>query len=718
MQIRNKEHLVQILENPTTVDFLIKILKDKFNCDLPDTGHLCGQSLSSAFTELLNMDINYVYNDIDIFYIVHASTFRESNNFKRSRDIQKGRTNNTSYFRDFFVDSDYYSQITYINSISHYKVEHSFSMGPINKTYVSMLSNIDFGLYEFKDLTYSIIENFDINSTQIGIELSSRKIVYTDNFLNFILSRQLEISKWNTPVHSLIRIEKKKQELGNNVFYNLEENKMLSLTYISVIQQRLYEAKKSKVLMSLEDPSSKHYEELVNSYFTHDFNSFSNLPIFFGSKHKSDFDLYLRDNENFTDLSLAIRGDLLSTMDKIPTNKDESQSLKTIQTKENEKYFEEYLSGLRNSNFSKSKYSAKFIKNTEEFLYLKNDFSVKRDISYMKHLVLSEFERTLLLPYTYKSIINSSKKNVKVYDLSKSESEKDKSKYEKSALNTFNQEVEFLFFKDFKDFSHEFLELSGKLNSLFRKHNLRTVLDILPLKDWLTFYKNLNQLKKEFPSDWLIFIGLVENNENSIDKVFLTSYEHMKILLINELKVGASPVATKIFDNVEYNGFKIESLVSKNDLQQEGSDMGHCVGGYVNAIKDDFNLILKITGRRRLTIQLSPRRTFDSDSKDKREYTLSQCKRRFNKKIDWKSVEDLFVFIDKKVPIFPISIYRFTSEFIYTEEEKTLLLEKGIIEEDKNQFPTNVYQPPADAPRVINEGNIPIIDIDEDEIPF
>ena len=290
------EHL---LNSEITPRQIISIIKERFgNIDLPHNGYLCGQAVASAFFEMANIHISPVYNDIDIFYPVSSSLFHESEHFQRIREIQEERIAAKARWTESFLE--YYNGYEHMNGgeyvfreITKYKVLHSMKMGPLNKTYIErVFDNTDIVCKNLKTLMLmDVIENFDINATQIGIDLASGKLFYTKNFLQFLETKQLEIVKYNTPVHSLIRLAKKHSEL-KGTYVDFAEEKLLVMAY-SGSMKRVSEAINTALNRMSESTKSERglFKGFLNKvigymdtdllYF-HEIDFFRNVPIFFG----------------------------------------------------------------------------------------------------------------------------------------------------------------------------------------------------------------------------------------------------------------------------------------------------------------------------------------------------------------------------------------------------------------------------------------------------
>ncbi len=113
----------------------------------------------------------------------------------------------------------------------------------------------------------SIINSFDINQTQVCIDLETKKLYYTQEFIEFLKTRQLKIVFHSTPLQSFIRILKKKEEL--NAFVDLErelEKVRILLTYSILnddngINRRIN--KNTKVFKAYKE----RYKNIIDKHF-------------------------------------------------------------------------------------------------------------------------------------------------------------------------------------------------------------------------------------------------------------------------------------------------------------------------------------------------------------------------------------------------------------------------------------------------------------------
>jgi len=168
--------------------------------DLPDEGIVAGQAVSSAIFDLFSPDSEgmVVYNDVDIFRVADAKDI----------DIaeEKLRTLDTVKYHNFLVKNEYLSLKLYPES--HYKIVNSHRQGLINT-----IAFTDLVTYSNISTSRAIIQGFDLNITQVGVDLATKELTWTPEFERFFYTRQLEISNLQTPNHTAMRWFKKREEL-------------------------------------------------------------------------------------------------------------------------------------------------------------------------------------------------------------------------------------------------------------------------------------------------------------------------------------------------------------------------------------------------------------------------------------------------------------------------------------------------------------------------
>jgi len=175
--------------------------------NLPKTGVLAGQAVDSAITDLFGNG-GGVYNDLDIFRIEERPM--ENRNVLRANEMAK-RSRVT-----MVTDKHSYSHMNVLlSTVSTYNI-HAVQRDEMLNT-VSCVPT-----YPLRVLTPEmVIGGFDINCTRVAVDLATNRLVWDRDYEDFLHSRQLRISMMHTPWHTFLRLMKKAQELPG-VYVNRE----------------------------------------------------------------------------------------------------------------------------------------------------------------------------------------------------------------------------------------------------------------------------------------------------------------------------------------------------------------------------------------------------------------------------------------------------------------------------------------------------------------
>ena len=222
--------------------------------ELPKTGFLAGGAVANTILSM-EWDGEYPINDLDIFRI-------ESTDGLESRKMPHRDTRMN-------LIAAYWGVIIISRFGRSYTVSKTEAKGILN--FVDVQLDRD----HQKMQNYRIImEGFDLNCCQVGLDLESAELIYSPNFEAFLKTMQLQVSHPCTPFHTAVRIAKKKKEL--QCYCNDE----VQFQYLSQIPLILSPAKQGNSAEK-QIPSPVHY------------------AMYFGEKHygiykqhKEDLDRY------------------------------------------------------------------------------------------------------------------------------------------------------------------------------------------------------------------------------------------------------------------------------------------------------------------------------------------------------------------------------------------------------------------------------------------
>jgi len=159
-------------------------------CDIPSSGILAGGALGSLIWDKFSGNKSII-NDIDIFHI----------------------TQTVGNFSNYFYPNDEKLDYRHINSTltsDYYLIVSTNKEGLLNNVYYNTKNNS----------IEMIIKSFDINCTQIGYDIATKKFFWTKEFAEFIESGNLKVSNLSTPAHTSIRLLKKQDELNAKLDYD------------------------------------------------------------------------------------------------------------------------------------------------------------------------------------------------------------------------------------------------------------------------------------------------------------------------------------------------------------------------------------------------------------------------------------------------------------------------------------------------------------------
>lgn len=168
---------------------------------LPGEGIVAGQAVASMILRRLGRP--GPVNDIDVFDIrpLHwTEEYQPGGHKAYAATGEIGRSDEEEYVE------------TLMNSHREFYAR----IGAVSR--VGLLNRIEYQLEERDgeacDVLALIAGNFDLNCVQVGVDLLTGRLSYTDAFRQYLHSNQLVICNGNTPMASLARLARKTNELG------------------------------------------------------------------------------------------------------------------------------------------------------------------------------------------------------------------------------------------------------------------------------------------------------------------------------------------------------------------------------------------------------------------------------------------------------------------------------------------------------------------------
>jgi hypothetical protein len=254
---------------------IVQFIEDSLKIKLPKDGFLAGQSVCSALLYLKKKSSDFHVNDLDIFLPDDVLSIKDKKYFSNKQSLLLQNMTGSSNLKDNLnVELQFENEYMKVNEKEKYLIDLSqtkqkiitktenykkyldnefvpYTKGDIDE-YTKMNSrNLLFNLeqqynnYATKNVLFRltkqkrvfdsvkkgifnyiyikdnmlqgfspayILSDFDINCTQIGIDLKNNKIYFTKEFNLFYNTLNLEIINADTPYHSIIRYFKKMEE--------------------------------------------------------------------------------------------------------------------------------------------------------------------------------------------------------------------------------------------------------------------------------------------------------------------------------------------------------------------------------------------------------------------------------------------------------------------------------------------------------------------------
>lgn len=194
---------------------------------LPKNCWLSGQWFALAVLKHAGLwDKEVVMNDIDVFNISSYDPHTDRGLIEKRED----------FCRIEPVLDDPYKNRMYPGVVcdTKYRIVETEHYGILNLTNVKFIGKAECEGFD-------LVAKFDINSTQCAINTSTKKVVFTDAFVEFAKTKQLKIVETTTIGHSIVRLLKKADELGCFVDLEKESQKLLGKEqFVPLFGEKIY----------------------------------------------------------------------------------------------------------------------------------------------------------------------------------------------------------------------------------------------------------------------------------------------------------------------------------------------------------------------------------------------------------------------------------------------------------------------------------------------
>ncbi len=212
----NRKELIKFLNSGETYNTVLDIINSKLQSngvgvdDYPVHYFMAGGSVANTIYHLLNEGKfkEPIINDIDLFFFNNIQGF----------DWYPG--NDTEMFIHTNLSSvagvDGYNRVWVGPSGESMRMVSSERFGIVNKVTINVYKE---SLQNFREINYykTLLSVFDLNCCPAGLDRVNGKIIYTEDFLDFLESNMIEVMNVSQPLQTAIRLKNKSVQLGTDV---------------------------------------------------------------------------------------------------------------------------------------------------------------------------------------------------------------------------------------------------------------------------------------------------------------------------------------------------------------------------------------------------------------------------------------------------------------------------------------------------------------------
>lgn len=220
----NKKNIIDFLNSDQTYEQVYSMIENKLGCDgdnlndNPITDFIAGGSVSNTIFYLLNKNkfsgYESLINDIDLFRFNHKKQSIQSS-FSGFYDIKSPDNQWVRNTINESINVDRYGNM-WVGSVGD-----GFIMS--SSTRLGLINLIDIEVYllkgEFNETNYYIelLKNFDLNCCMSGLDRVNKKIIYTDDFVDFLVDKKIYVLDLHSPMQTTVRLKNKKELLKSEL---------------------------------------------------------------------------------------------------------------------------------------------------------------------------------------------------------------------------------------------------------------------------------------------------------------------------------------------------------------------------------------------------------------------------------------------------------------------------------------------------------------------
>ena len=673
---------------------IINYLENNTGESLPNFGILGGQSVAEAYFRLKKIPIYTRIKDLDLFINLKNEKYREKYP-KFTRNISARQTIKNSVILKKKIeksassfDDETFDIISRDNT--SYRIRDTFNVGLINVVEVSYDQNY----INHKDFLESTIDNFDINAIEIGVCLKTKRVYMTSNFKNFLKTKQVEITKFDTPSKCLCRFLNK-SEYYKGAYFDFKYEVNLQLGYYLLGGDKKVPPKKGvSLLKSTYDRLNKHSKKLIGDYFNVRESTFEPMQIVSLDIEKNKKPNYCSryKNKDFHIFQVSLRENSYSSKKHVLERFMHDIEVKNLNMLIIPPPFDGLSTSsicihqILNNTIPKNVYS--WIKSingeTLPFLFKKKMLEKEDNIltpKMKKYLINTPlFARKKSIQFlaseeidivTFSPRLRKFNKNIRetLYYVRNSNKRADQFRSLGSHRNfvsmILNSKKMSLFWTGRKRFNEKYLkrhlkisavenvdfmqifQLDKELSAAVLRHEMLYINSVeyhsikkIPF-DLLSYAKAVRRIEK---SEYIYILGEIEEKKMPIIFIYKELDEIEKVIKARDAKeMERNTVVPLDKKSLSFKDYKINQVYTTHKIRAIGQEMNHCIGGYSQSVTKNKALVFDVydNKNRRYTLHVK---------KNNKEGAITfkhfQIKMKSNKLASKKVTEDMHKFLD------------------------------------------------------------------------
>ena len=501
---------------------------------LPNQGILAGQSVATLVMRRLGISRRGQINDLDVFHSNHTPIGLAMFQARQGKN-HSWKVDTTAHFSHMEVNpSGTYSGLALMikNGYHVYSTQRNDLLNEI------CFLPSDRRPYTPSQLTQLVIQAFDLNCVQVGINLETGKLEWTDEFAQFLASWELSVLNTATPFHTATRYFKKKAQL------DCHGHDLLNMTACAVPW------------------AFGHFDEIHEAHTSFDVFGFPPSIGRFGKKTYEDA-LVL------PELAQWFKPSEIKTAPGIWT-------------------FEPVFNGQEGPLRKLHEMGQSWSKNESSFLQSSQLLQVNSSARIARQLVLPQSRSSIDRQTRFETIVRDSKIH--------------HSTAESLIACSLTRGTPWLG----KEALGEH-DLKGLARLLDQHSDFWTLFWDIPLREQCAMAKQINALEDQYGEKAFGWVEALRRNQgeeacmNTLSNPdLLQSFcdnQNLKgerilteKLPLHEMSQLALRLSYKLFE------IQIDELNTPNQLENEGKEMHHCVGGYASSVESGHSRIIRLTG--------------------------------------------------------------------------------------------------------------------------